>query len=60
MLSWITANLSTIIVSIILLGIIVGIVVHMIKQKKQGKSSCGCNCSGCAMSGSCHPSKEKK
>jgi hypothetical protein len=26
----------------------------LIKDKKAGKSSCGCNCSHCAMAGKCH------
>ena len=25
-----------------------------IKDKKAGKSSCGCNCANCAMAGKCH------
>ena len=30
------------------------VIVTMIKNKKKGKSSCGCNCAHCAMAGSCH------
>ena len=49
MLNWITANLSTIVISAILLAIVTSISLHLIRQKKQGRSSCGCNCAHCAM-----------
>jgi hypothetical protein len=29
----------------------------MVKNKKQGKSSCGCGCSSCGMKDSCHGKK---
>lgn len=48
------ANFGTIVVSLILTGIVALIVVNLRTGKKQGKSSCGCNCAHCAMSGSCH------
>ena len=54
MLAWVTANLSTIVVSAILLAIVTSISLHLIRQKKQGKSSCGCGCANCAMHGQCH------
>lgn len=54
MLQWIGANLGTILVCLVLLAIITFIIVYLVRQKKQGKSSCGCNCAHCAMHGSCH------
>ena len=54
MLHWITENLSTIVVSAILLAIVSSISLHLIRQRKRGKSSCGCNCAHCAMHGRCH------
>ena len=39
MLNWITANLSTIVISAILLAIVTSISLHLIRQKKQGRSS---------------------
>ena len=47
-------NAGTIIVSLLLIGLITGIVFHLRKNKKQGKSSCGGNCSCCPMGGCCH------
>ncbi len=62
MIEFITNNLATIAISILLLGVVVAIIVRLVKNKKQGKSSCGCGCSNCAMSGICHgeQSEEKK
>ena len=57
MLQWIGANLGTILICLALLAIVTFIIVHLVRQKKQGKSSCGCNCAHCAMHGSCHNGK---
>lgn len=54
-------NLGTIIVSVLLLGIVSAIIIRTVRNKKQGKSSCGCGCSSCAMSELCHkPKKDDK
>ncbi len=60
MLQWMEANLSTILISFALVVIVAMIVWHLVRQKKQGKSSCGCNCAHCAMSGSCHSAPNSK
>ena len=54
MLNWISANIGTILTSLILLAVVGLIIRSLLRQKKQGKSSCGCNCAHCAMHGSCH------
>lgn len=54
MLSWISENLATILVCLVLLGIVAAIVLGMRRRKKKGESSCGCSCSGCALHGQCH------
>lgn len=54
MLTWIENNLGTIIVAAVLAAIVGGIILRLIKNKKAGKSSCGCGCSTCAMAGTCH------
>ena len=33
--------------------------IKLIKDKKKGRSSCGCNCGSCPMSGSCKSSQKK-
>ena len=47
MLNWLASNLATILISLVLLAIVALIVRYLIRQKKQGKSSCGGNCSCC-------------
>ena len=54
MLQWIGANLSTILICMILLAVVAAIVVRMFRNRKKGHS-CGCGCSDCALSGHCHP-----
>lgn len=57
MLQWIAANIATILVCIVLI-LTVGLVIrYLVRQKKQGRSSCGCNCASCAMRGACHSEK---
>lgn len=54
MLNWLSQNLPTILVALVVLAVCTLIVVKMIRDKKKGKSSCGCGCSGCAMKELCH------
>lgn len=60
MLTFLKQNLGAIIVLIVLVGIISFITVMLIRAKKQGKTSCGCGCKNCALSGKCHMIKEEK
>lgn len=57
MLNWIIENIATIIVCAVLIVIVAAIIASMIRNKKQGKSACGCGCSSCPMGGSCHSKK---
>lgn len=57
MLQWIGSNLATILICAVLVVIVAFIIRYLVRQNKQGKSSCGCNCAHCAMHGSCHPQK---
>ncbi len=54
MMNLIMENLSTLIIAAVLIAVIVCVIVHMFRDHKHGKSSCGCGCSSCAMNGSCH------
>ena len=54
MLQWISANIGTILISLLLLAAVALILRSMIRDKKQGQSSCGGNCAGCAACGACH------
>ena len=41
MFAWLAENLGTIVISAVLLAIVAAIVIYLIRQKKQGKSTCG-------------------
>ena len=53
MLTWISANLGSIVVFLILVAIVTAVIYKMIKDRKNGISSCGGNCAKCGMCGSC-------
>ena len=57
MITWITANIGTILVTLVLILMVAGIIRSMIKDKKQGKSSCGGNCAHCKMCAGCRSAK---
>ena len=54
MLQGIAENAGTIVISLALLGLVIGIIIRLRKDKKQGKSSCGGSCGHCPMAGTCH------
>ncbi len=54
MMDLIFNNIGSVMVSVVLLLIVVLIIRKLFNDKKRGISSCGCNCKGCALAGSCH------
>lgn len=52
MLSFITENIGTIAVLLVLVLVVGAVITKMVRDKKSGKSSCGCDCSNC--SANCH------
>ncbi|MCQ2428540.1 MAG: FeoB-associated Cys-rich membrane protein [Clostridia bacterium] len=58
MITWITANIGTVAALIVIAALAVTAVIVLMKDKKSGKSPCGCNCAHCAMSGTCHKSEK--
>jgi hypothetical protein len=59
-MQWIADNIGNIVIITLLVLMVIGIVMKLIKDKRKGKSSCGCNCGHCAMSGMCHNQTGKK
>ena len=49
MISWITGNIGTILLTLLLVVIVTLIIRSLIRDKKQGRSSCGGNCAHCHM-----------
>lgn len=57
MLAWLKDNIAAIIICAALIAVIAAIIVSMVRNKKKGKSACGCGCADCPMGGSCHLKK---
>jgi hypothetical protein len=53
-------NPPTVIALIIVAAVVIGLIASLIVNKKKGKSSCSCGCSGCAFKDSCHSGKTKQ
>lgn len=53
-------NVGTFIVLLIVAAVVGLVIFVMHRDKKNGKNSCGENCSGCAAAGMCHSHKQKK
>ena len=53
MLSWLSANIGTVLITLLLIAVIVIIIAKLRKDKKKGVSSCGGNCAHCAMGCAC-------
>ena len=51
---------STIIVGLVILAIAGLAIFKIIRDRKQGKNSCGCNCSGCSQKCSSRTEDERK
>lgn len=49
--------LATVIIGAVIFGFMVFVIVNQIKKAKKGESSCGCGCSGCSSTKSCHENK---
>ena len=54
MFEWIKANLATLLISAALAAAVVLVIIKMIRDRKKGRTSCGCGCADCPMSGKCH------
>ena len=59
-MDWISENLGTIVISLVLSLAVILVVIKLIRDKRTGRSSCSCGCSSCAMAGTCHSRKEKE
>ncbi|MBR4711240.1 MAG: FeoB-associated Cys-rich membrane protein [Clostridia bacterium] len=54
MSAFFTDNAGTILITLALAGLVTLIILRLRKDRRRGKSSCGCNCGSCPMAGSCH------
>lgn len=60
MLSWLTANLGTVLITLLLIAVVAVIIINLCKNKKRSVSPCGGQCACCAMHGACHTADQKK
>ena len=59
LVEWMRHNIANVLIVLILI-VAVGLAVRAIlRNKKNGKSSCGCDCGCCPMSESCHDPNKK-
>jgi len=52
MIAWLSENLVTILICLVIAGLLVLAVSSLVKNRKKG-GKCSCGCDGCAYSGSC-------
>lgn len=57
MINLIAENWGTILVATIVAAIVILIIQKILRDKKKGKTSCGCGCSNCPSAGMCHNKK---
>ena len=60
MIEFLKNNIGTVVVGAILLLLCIYVFYVLIRNRRQGKTSCGCNCGGCPMSGTCHKQEKEK
>lgn len=53
-MNWLTANIGTIVVGLIVAGLCGAVIINSLRKRKQGKSSCSCGCANCPMKNKCH------
>ncbi len=59
MLRFWTENWGTILVGAAVAAAIAGVILKMYKDKKRGKTGCGCGCSNCPSAGGCSHKTDK-
>ncbi|MDR1094132.1 MAG: FeoB-associated Cys-rich membrane protein [Clostridiales bacterium] len=51
MFAWIAQNWGTLLIGLAVAGLVAFAVAKLARDRKKGKSSCGCNCEHCPKSG---------
>ena len=58
MLTWLSANIGTVLITLLLIAAVAAAVAKLLRDKKKGRSSCGCGCKNCAMRGACRQNQK--
>ncbi|WP_295090385.1 FeoB-associated Cys-rich membrane protein [uncultured Ruminococcus sp.] len=59
-MAWLSGNIGTILVGLLVCGLVVLAVGKLVRDRRRGKSSCGCSCSQCPNSGICRREPPEK
>ena len=54
MLDWVYSNWANILVIGVVILLVAAAVIVMVRDRKAGRNSCGCNCANCVLAGKCH------
>ena len=54
MLAFLAQSWGTLLIGALVLLVVVLVIRKLLHDRKQGKSSCGCNCAHCPNAGMCH------
>ena len=54
MIDWLKQNVASLVVGLAVAAVLLAVILKMIQDKKQHKSTCGCSCSGCPGARYCH------
>ncbi len=54
MVEWFAGNAGTILAALAVLLIVALVIRGLVRDRRAGRTSCGKNCSHCAMAGKCH------
>lgn len=60
MFTWLAQNIGTILITLLLILVVGGIIFSMIRDKRKGKSTCGCSCANCKMCSACRQAKQHR
>ena len=60
MLEWLSNNWANILIIALVIALVALAIRSMVRDKKAGKSSCGCSCSNCALADKCHAIQKAK
>ena len=53
MLAWLSANFVNIVLVAVIAAVVILLIRGMVRDRKAGKTSCGCNCADCGACSAC-------
>ncbi|MBP5262400.1 MAG: FeoB-associated Cys-rich membrane protein [Clostridiales bacterium] len=59
-MGWLSANWVSLLVIAVIIAAVILAVRSIIRDRRSGKGSCCCGCSGCAMADTCHKEKRQE